>query len=449
MVSWSQLSYCHNAECKFRGSCRKFFPAGTVPSDAVEALGLLCVCACLGVQHYESPSTAPAPDPAATGTKANTSTAPLQNPPKSGSFVDAAKARQQRQMGHIKEQSYDPSSKGPSKRTASATAVASGSTKSYPPIKFTFVLVEKPKTVDEGMYRMPDSGRMTSLYRCGHIKTIEFPASSTPKDIKFIVSDKYSTLPAVLEGRASMFNFILLSKKPISRGTRPFLIPHKTAGEFDLQDLEWSIHTHRQERAYKRCIFISLSRWSPDLKLDIDDDSEVEVSDLSDDNPAHPFVFKEPQSEPMEQDVPVTGNTADDWSNEAPAPKVVPSSITDVHRLTLNLSQPKAAEAWWPLIKTDPYIRAFAALPGIVRLVERLESRKQNTVWSPELVFDLAGDELFAELKFILGFGDPEDDDYATRFNDYFRLGPHGLQPFIELLYRLYNATANWPGLSD
>jgi hypothetical protein len=31
--------------------------------------------------------------------------------PKSGSFVDAAKIRQQRQMGHIKEQSYDPSSK--------------------------------------------------------------------------------------------------------------------------------------------------------------------------------------------------------------------------------------------------------------------------------------------------------------------------------------------------
>jgi hypothetical protein len=82
---------------------------------------------------------------------------------------------------------------------------------------------------------------MTSLYRCGHIKTIEFRPSSTPKDIEVIVSDKYSTLPAILEGRASMFSFILLSKKPISRGTRPFLIPHKTAGEFDLQDLEWYV----------------------------------------------------------------------------------------------------------------------------------------------------------------------------------------------------------------
>jgi hypothetical protein len=84
----------------------------------------------------------------------------------------------------------------------------------------------------------------------------------------------------------------------------------------------------------------------------------------------------------------------------------------------------------------------------MLRLVERLES-KEETAWSPELVFDLAADELFLELKFILGFGDPQDDDYATRFTDYFRLGPHGLQPFIEFLYRLYNATANWPGLSE
>ncbi|KAJ7804889.1 hypothetical protein B0H14DRAFT_2611904 [Mycena olivaceomarginata] len=197
----------------------------------------------------------------------------------------------------------------------------------------------KPKMVDEGEYRMPDSGRMTSLYCCGHMRIIEFHTSATSKDMEAIVTDRYSS-PAIVEGKASMFNFVLLSKKPVSRGARPFFIPHNTAGEFDLQDLEWSIQTHRQEKAYKRCIFISLSRWSPDLKLDIDDEPEAELSDLSDDD-------TQPQSEPMEQDVSGgTGDTADDWSNEPAAPKISPSSITDVHRLTLNISQPKGGEAW-------------------------------------------------------------------------------------------------------
>jgi hypothetical protein len=56
----------------------------------------------------------------------------------------------------------------------------------------------------------------------------------------------------------------------------------------------------------------------------------------------------------------------------------------------------------------------------------------------PALVFDLAADELFPELKFIVSFADSDDADYASHFLDYFRLGPHGLQPFIDLPYGIY-----------
>ncbi|KAJ7603861.1 hypothetical protein DFH06DRAFT_1392519 [Mycena polygramma] len=431
MVSWSSLSHCHNSGCAFNGSCRKFFPAGGIPLDGVEALGLMCICECFGVQHYE-PSTSGPPPPTSTDRVPD----PPQSAPKvSGSFVDAARLRKERQMGNIKDQSYDPSSKihaeswsklaprpekrkhatgargkeeGPSKRPATGAAVASASVK-VPTVKFTFVLAEKAKMVDEGIYRMPDSGKITSMYRCGHIKKIEFPPSVTPRDIEAIVTEKYSTLPAILDGRASMFGFVLLSKKSVSRGARPLLIAHKTAGEFDLQDLEWSVQNHRQERAYKRCIFISLSRWSPDLKLDIDDDSEIEFSDSSDNEPASDLSC----------------------------------SITDVHRLTLNICQP-TAESWWPVYKSEPYIRAFDALPRMLRQLERLESPGEGSNWVPALVFELAADELFQELNFIVNFGDPADADYASRFTDYFRLGPNGLQPFITFLYRLYRATINW-----
>ncbi|KAJ7312339.1 hypothetical protein DFH08DRAFT_448629 [Mycena albidolilacea] len=185
----------------------------------------------------------------------------------------------------------------------------------------------------------------------------------------------------------------------------------------------------------------------PDLKLDIDDESEVEFSDSSNDG-THPFVFKEPPSEPMEQDI--HADTPEDWSNETAAPKIPSSSITDLYRLTLNISQPKGGEAWWPTLKTDPYLRAFDILPGILRLLDRLDASTGEAAWSPALVFDLAADDLFPELGFLVGFGDPEDTDYDSKFIHYFRLGPNGLQPFINFLHRLYNATVHWtPRLSD
>ncbi|KAJ7795295.1 hypothetical protein B0H14DRAFT_3554849 [Mycena olivaceomarginata] len=455
MVLWSDLSHCHNYR------------------TATSALGILCVCGCYGVQHFDPGSAPSAAPPPSSSKAAPPASGPAQSAPKVPSFVETARLRKQRQTGQIYEQSFDPSSKihveswaklaprpekrkhatggsakeGGIKRAATGSAISSGPTKLAPVVKFTFVLVEKPKMVDEGEYRMPDSGRMTSLYRCGHIRIIEFHPSATPKDIEAIVSDKYSSLPAIVEGKASMFNFVLLSKKPVSRGARPFLIRHKIAGDFDLQDLEWSIQNHRQEKAYKRCIFISLSRWSPDLKLDIDDESEVEFSDSSNDG-THPFVFKEPPSEPMEQDI--HADTPEDWSNETAAPKIPSSSITDLYRLTLNISQPKGGEAWWPTLKTDPYLRAFDILPGILRLLDRLNASTGEAAWSPALVFDLAADDLFPELGFLVGFGDPEDTDYDSKFTHYFRLGPNGLQPFINFLHRLYNATVHWtPRLSD
>jgi hypothetical protein len=95
-------------------------------------------------------------------------------------------------------------------------------------------------------------------------------------------------------------------------------------------------------------------------------------------------------------------------------------------------------------------LRAFDILPRILRLLERIESPTEETAWSPALVFDLAADDLFPELKFLVGFGDPEDVDYDSKFTEYFRLGPHGLQPFINFFHRLYNATVRWtPRLSE
>ena len=52
---------------------------------------------------------------------------------------------------------------GGSKRPANTSSVQS---KSVPMLKFTVALAEKPKTVHDGDYRMPDSGRyvFTTVY---------------------------------------------------------------------------------------------------------------------------------------------------------------------------------------------------------------------------------------------------------------------------------------------
>lgn len=42
---------------------------------------------------------------------------------------------------------------------AKRATTASGGTSAKPPLKFTFVLVEKPKIADQGEYRMPDASK--------------------------------------------------------------------------------------------------------------------------------------------------------------------------------------------------------------------------------------------------------------------------------------------------
>ncbi|KAK6981257.1 hypothetical protein R3P38DRAFT_2578653 [Favolaschia claudopus] len=57
MVAWTDFSHRKNPACKFAGSCRKFYPA-TLVSATVEALGLDCLCGCVGIQHFDSDSSA-------------------------------------------------------------------------------------------------------------------------------------------------------------------------------------------------------------------------------------------------------------------------------------------------------------------------------------------------------------------------------------------------------
>ncbi|KAJ7067740.1 hypothetical protein B0H15DRAFT_958165 [Mycena belliarum] len=430
MVVWSDLSHCHSGECKFHGSCRKFFPADGVPIELVEALGLVCVCGvahvaathsiasssllfttpcraaalrlrrrpaplssarvppaptrgyassgCYGVQHFDSKpdSTTESSTPSFDTSAKSSASAPTKEKPQApaGFFTESARLRQQRQMGQIHEV-LDPSSKihieswarlaprpdkrkarpkdeGPVKRTNTGNGGSAASLK--PPVKFTLVLVEKPAGVYAETYRM----RLRK------------------------------------EKRFSMYGFVLLSKKSVSRGARPYLVPHKAAGDFGLQDLEWSVLNHRQEKMFKRCIFISPSRWSPNLKLDIDDTDTGSSDSDADDEQSHPFVSKDP---PMGSTEPDIGSyPTDDWLNEPD------------------------------------------------------ESPASSSSWTPAHVFDIAADELFPELKFIISFGEPGDADYAERVAEYFRLGPQGLQPFIDFLHRLYITTIEWtPKLLD
>ncbi|KAJ6559456.1 hypothetical protein DFH09DRAFT_1083622 [Mycena vulgaris] len=296
---------------------------------------------------------------------------------------------------------------GPVKRANISSATSSGSNK--PPIKFTFALVEKPQFGKIHSNRLERIG-MTSLYRCAHVLSVEFPPSATPKDIEATVTAKYSALPAIVEGRVSMFSFILLSKKPVYRGARPYLVPHKTAGELDLQDLEWSIQAHRQEKMYKRLILVSLSRWSPNLKLDIDDnDTDMEHSEAFDsENDDSHSVHDFQQIWGLWTDSGAVHSTRSYFKTYNPYLQFKGASGRAARdELPFESRGPsrRMAQRGWPLRKTEPYTRAFEALPRILRQ-------------SPSHVLDLAVDELFPELKFIVSVGELDDDDYNERFTN-------------------------------
>ncbi|KAJ7937552.1 hypothetical protein B0H13DRAFT_2261450 [Mycena leptocephala] len=172
------------------------------------------------------------------------------------------------------------------------------------------------------------------------------------------------------------------------------------ANKYFMPNRDKSAETHRQAKHFKRCVYISLPCWSSSIKLDI-----VEATDVETDTSSSEEIDVEPSD----------------------FPDLVPSTDRAL-----------------PATAPEPYARAAAHLPNVLRQLERVESTIETSSWTPAHLFDLAQDLLFPALALLVDFGDLNTEDGQAQFTSEFSLGPFGLAPFIDLLHRFYVLTINW-----
>ncbi|KAK7034872.1 hypothetical protein R3P38DRAFT_3493171 [Favolaschia claudopus] len=418
------------------------------------------------------PSSASAPEPA--GRKPTSSGDSTAAPPPFQSFAEALNSRAARQQesdsstskkekqqaelkAHIFQFAFDPSKQSqaknwsklsdrPQKRKPSSTnpsgepsskRSASSTASATKLVIFTLVLVENPALVDANEYFMPSGPKMMSLYRAGNIQIIEVPLSISPDALNVAVNAAFADHSEVVSGRISLYKWRSLSKVSVSRGAHPLLKPHREAGQVTFQDFEWSNETHRQEKRFKRCVFISLARWNSSIPLDIDDPREggSESSGPSDAEPMDEVPERDPSPDfPEPADL-----LSDDTKPHESSSNEISSSIHDVVRLCLNITKPEIETPWFPSTVSEPYTQPLQVLANIIRQLERMESPTESSSWTPRHLFDFAQDSLFPLLAVIVDFGESE-----SMFDTQFQLGPFGLGPIIEFFQRIYTLVMNW-----
>ncbi|KAJ7457978.1 hypothetical protein B0H11DRAFT_2062122 [Mycena galericulata] len=317
-------------------------------------------------------------------------------------------------------------------------------------VDLTLVLVENTKEVNRGEYVMPTATKMRSLHQHGYIKYVSFPSTSSPSDISRLISDTFSAIPAIDTGKVDLMLWRLLCVISLGQGMPSLLKPHSAATNIALQDLQMASTTHRQAKDFKKCVYIALPRYAGNLPLETENDTDESGAGESEDLPESPTKSPKSARQKPASSQPASGSArppsakpsvsppSRDLSPPAPqSPSPAPSEqpadfgdgpISDAFRLLSNMRRPSATKSWWPLQTTAPYGGALEVVPMIQRQINR--SRGVPGVLSVDAILHLVEHDLFPEIGFVLDFGD------AVQHEANFRLGPHGLESIVDVLYR-------------
>ncbi|KAJ7511087.1 hypothetical protein B0H11DRAFT_1953917 [Mycena galericulata] len=311
-------------------------------------------------------------------------------------------------------------------------------------VDLTLVLVENTKEVNHGEYVMPTATKMRSLHRHGYIKYVSFPSTSSPSDISRLISETFSAIPAIHTGKVDLMLWRLLCVISLGQGMPSRLKPYSAATNIALQDLQMCA------KDFKKCIYIALPRYADNLPLEAENDTDGSGAGDSEDLPESPTKSPTSARQKPASSQPAPGPACPpsakpsvsppprDISPPAPkSPSPAPSEqpadfgdgpISDAFRLLSNMRRPSATKSWWPLQTTAPYGGALEVVPMIQRQINR--SRNVPGVLSVDAILHLVEHDLFPEIGFVLDFGD------AVQHEANFRLGPHGLESIVDVLYR-------------
>ncbi|KAJ7491622.1 hypothetical protein B0H11DRAFT_2008491, partial [Mycena galericulata] len=279
--------------------------------------------------------------------------------------------------------------------------------KRKPSVAKTSARVEKGGVVDLTLVLvMPTATKMRNLHRHGYIKYVSFPSTSSPSDISLLISDTFSAIPAIDKGKVDLMLWRLLCVISIGQG-----MPAST--------------THRQAKEFKKCVYIALPRYAGNLPLEAENETDESGAGESEDLPESPT--KSPTSPPPRDPSPPTPKSPSPAPSEQSA-EFGDGPIGDAFGLLSNMRRPSATKSWWPLHTTAPYGGALEVVPMIQRQINR--SQNAPGVLSVDAILHLVEHDLFPEIGFVLDFGD------AAQHEANFRLGPHGLESIVDVLYR-------------
>ncbi|KAJ7612920.1 hypothetical protein DFH06DRAFT_1344834 [Mycena polygramma] len=474
MVAWSQLGRCtaNATDCSLKGSCRKFCPLNSLDGASErDVLLASCLCGCRGMQHEVIQQTAQTTSSTASGT---TRSSGDNNPGPAGpsgpglganftSVGDGARARKAKMneglMDDIKANVYDPvskihqnswaklSSRPDNKRKNPPTTSSEPAAKRKVPasatkvdVDVTLVLAEDTAAVDRGEYEMPTATKMRELHRLGYIQYTSLPPDTSPADVARILRETYADIPAVAAATVEK-GLRLLCIISVKQGATALLQPH-ALNKITVKDLQMASATHRQAKDFKKCVYLALPRAAKNLPFgntpSAPSDSDVDMdSDETDDFPASPMKpsasassSPEKPSQPTQRG-PTPGPSAGPSAGPREPKYEVPvdSPINDAFRLIANMSRPSSNKAWWPIVTTEPYCGALEATPMIQRQLHRAQSNVAVAL-SLDAILSLLEHDLFPEISFVLDFGD------SALHQKNFRLGSHGLEPIVDVLFR-------------
>ncbi|KAF6752540.1 hypothetical protein DFP72DRAFT_1070117 [Ephemerocybe angulata] len=489
-ATWKDLGKCNNPACAYGTTCSTYFPAGG--PEVANAIGEKCLCGCYGLQHEFTASSVPSakdtPQPkASSGGSAGGSSKEIPGfESKRGldSLRGFAKLAQERKDGHTdgdptKKKSasaagaFDPSADVHKEAWAKYTSSASNSrtkgkgskgskrrilSSPSPPLKkkvarvakasketpYSFSLVHDTKGVDSKSFLLPNQGLLNLYLFNGLVKTATIDSAMSPAELDGVIKSAFADIPLarVTEG-AVLKNWRLLMLLSKGQGKRAALVPlpSKVGGEITVDDLSHVRISHRQAGNFKNLVFIALLASGPQIALEGLSESDENSGDSED-------LRSEGSEESNERKA--SKEDVREIDNEDSDFHFVPSlTISDIRRSTThmhcNISKPGRC-AWWPTSLLDPY---SGVVPDAKALLIELDGLSAGS-WvemSPllSIFWKRVQNDFLPRLGFLVtlsgackGESGSGKGGFETLWNDGFKLGPYGLEPIIELLYRVH-----------
>ncbi|KAF5357153.1 hypothetical protein D9756_006845 [Leucocoprinus leucothites] len=366
-----------------------------------------------------------------------------------------------------------------------AAPITTAPAKAKEPLRvFKFVLIPETSLLDNFTRTEPTADEIrTSLYTAGLVVDVTIDATATHSEIKESVIAAFLAAPIRQEIPITLEDFSIVSASPQGKGQRRILkrILNSSEAVLSLESIKFHSITHRQgKKDMGKVVYVGLLRGKADIVISQENgDGGNEESASAEDSAS---VDEDAQSDVLMADETADNNkTYEDFLNHSPfedtsadnfnsgnmnledlpvgeeyiGPAFAhPDGLVDylrydkhilpLHCLTRNISCELGQETWWPLQDSRCWTDLHQAAGAIQTKLEAVEKESTHRYLIKELYTALNRAQASFDFLFklsnmrVIGIVSDDDKYYTASFRDTFRVGPHGVMPFISTLYRAH-----------